>query len=65
VAQPFIRGLIDAFVAKAVRHYEEGDVTALALTNDGTDTQWYYQLARAAMALCLVEGRIRFITPEE
>jgi hypothetical protein len=56
--------LIDPFVAKAVRHYEEVDVTALALTNDGTDTQWFYQLARAAMALCLGEGRIRFMTPE-
>ena len=62
---PYARGLIEAFAGKLCQHFSQGDVTeALVLTNNSTDAQWFHQLARQATALCLLEGRVRFLDPQ-
>jgi ParB family chromosome partitioning protein len=62
---PYAPGLVDAFVAKLVGHYRDGDVTAaLVLVNNATETGWFRQLADAASAICFPTGRVRFLAPE-
>jgi ParB family chromosome partitioning protein len=60
---PYWIGVIDQFVTKLVGHYEDGDVPeAVVLTNNSSETQWYHDLLKACCAICIVEGRIRFLT---
>jgi len=59
---PFTRGIIDKFTAKLAHHYAHGDVPqACALTNNGTETYWFQNLARTATAVCFVYGRTNFL----
>lgn len=58
---PFSRDLINLFVAKLVRHVQDGSVTeAIVLTSNTTDTQWFATLSGVAVAVCLPTGRVRF-----
>jgi hypothetical protein len=60
-AQPAIQHFAD----KLVDSIEAGCVTsAIALTNDCCDTQWFHRLGHRASAFCLTEGRIRFVAPD-
>jgi ParB family chromosome partitioning protein len=61
---PYASGLVEAFVAKLVAHYEAGDVTAaVVLVNNATETGWFRRCAGAASAICFPTGRIRFLAP--
>jgi ParB family chromosome partitioning protein len=59
---PYTSGLVEQFAEKLVTHYEAGDVTAaVVLVNNATETRWLGQLALRAGALCLPEGRVKFL----
>lgn len=62
---PYSGGSMDKFIDKFVAHYTAGDITqAVVLTNNATETGWFQDLLSCAGALCLVKGRIKFITCE-
>jgi ParB family chromosome partitioning protein len=61
---PYERGLIDGFVAKLVGELSAGRVEqAILLTNNSGDTDWFLQAGKAAAAVCITHGRIRFLNP--
>ncbi len=61
---PYSYPLIELFMEKLVREYENGNVTAaIALVNSRTDTKWFHAASAAATATCLYRGRIRFLRP--
>ncbi|MCX8289100.1 DNA N-6-adenine-methyltransferase [Enterobacter pseudoroggenkampii] len=58
---PYSR-IIKSFTAKLVNEWDKGNTKeAIVLTNNGTDTHWFNDLASRASAICLHKGRIRFI----
>lgn len=58
---PYRQPLCQQFVTKLCESHESGAVSqAVLLTNDQTDTAWWQQGARAADAICFVDGRIKF-----
>lgn len=62
---PYAQPLISHFASKLVKEVKAGAVTsAIALTNDCTDTAWFHELAGASAAFCLTRGRIRFVSPK-
>lgn len=59
---PYTRKGMEAFVDKLVAEYEaERFGELIAITNAATDTQWAKKLGLAASAICLLEGRVRFL----
>lgn len=62
---PYSGGNMEKFIDKFVLHYAAGDITqAIVLTNNATETGWFHDLLSCAKALCLVRGRIKFVTRE-
>ena len=62
---PYSSGLIEKFTAKIILHVVAGEVDqAVVLVNNATDTGWFQDLATHASALCLVRGRVRFLSPD-
>jgi DNA N-6-adenine-methyltransferase (Dam) len=62
---PYTVRLIDQFIARLIDEHRAGNVTAaLVLTNNSTDTGWWQSLARCSEGLCMLEGRVRFHSPE-
>lgn len=62
---PYAQPLIADFMAKLVDEYWAGHIQeALALTHNYTDTSWFQDTAKAASAICLTRGRIRFVSPD-
>lgn len=63
---PYGRGAIDPFVEKLIESNLIGAVeTAIVLTNNCSDTEWWQRLANAASAICFLRGRLRFWGPQE
>ena len=61
---PYAPGLAGAFVARLLDHIDSGRVSqAVLLTNNSTDAAWWQGAAAHALALCLLAGRLRFLTP--
>jgi ParB family chromosome partitioning protein len=61
---PYAKGGIEPFVAKLVAEYRAGNVTsAIMLTNNSGDTEWFHKAAAHASAICLTRGRIKFEDP--
>ena len=61
---PYTPGLVQAFLARLVDHVRAGKVAqAVVLTNNSTDTAWWQEAASHALAVCLLAGRLRFLTP--
>lgn len=59
---PYGSGVIDKFTDKLVVHYEAKDVSsAILLTNNATETEWYARAAKAASAVCFPFGRISYL----
>jgi ParB family chromosome partitioning protein len=59
---PYSHPLIDRFVEKLLQHYDRGDIpAAVALTNNGTETEVIGRLAAAASALCFPSPRVKFL----
>lgn len=63
---PYSQPEIGEFTDKLVKHYFNGDITsAIVLTNNATETQWYQVLARECNAICLISSRIKFWAPDK
>ena len=61
---PYERGLVQAFVGRLGEHIASGKATeALLLTNNSTDTAWWQGAASHALAVCMLAGRLRYLTP--
>jgi phage N-6-adenine-methyltransferase len=61
---PYAKGDIEPFVAKLVAEYLAGNVkSAIMLTNNSADTEWFHKAASHATAICLTRGRIKFEDP--
>ena len=62
---PYEKKVVDAFAAKLVEEFEAGRVSqAITLTNNSTDTLWFHHMLGSCAAVCLVRGRIRFLSPD-
>ena len=61
---PYAAGLVARFAHKLAEEVHAGRVpAALWLSNNGTDTVWFAELASIATAVFFPQGRIRFHTP--
>jgi phage N-6-adenine-methyltransferase len=61
---PYHRELLPLFVNKLVNEYNAGRVqSAIMLTNNCTDTQWFHEAEEACSAICFTNGRINFYRP--
>lgn len=61
---PYQTTLIRAFAQALVRNVQAGRTTeAIWLSNNATETAWFAELGKAASALCLLNTRVRFLTP--
>jgi ParB family chromosome partitioning protein len=61
---PYASELIVPFVDKLVQSYTSGHVpSAITLTNNATETEWFTSISKHAAALCLPRGRVRFWQP--
>lgn len=59
---PYTARVINEFLAKAVKHFNDKEVTeAIILTNNNTDTSWFHNTAMTAAAVCFTAGRINFL----
>jgi phage N-6-adenine-methyltransferase len=62
---PYHRELAPKFIKKLVQEYTAGrTTTAILLTNNCTDTEWFDVAIRAAASACFTNGRIKFTTPK-
>ena len=59
---PYERGLVDQFVGKLVT--EKGVKDWVVLVNNATDTAWGQVLLKYGRAVCFVERRVRFLSPD-
>ena len=59
---PYERGLVDQFVGKLVT--EKGVSDWVVLVNNATDTAWGQVLLKYGRAVCFVERRVRFLSPD-
>ena len=58
---PYSR-IISEFCEKLVLEYSNGNIEqAITLTNNGTDTRWFHELADISSAICLHKKRIGFL----
>ena len=58
---PYSLRLIVPFIKKLVDEYKAGRTqSAILLTNDSTDTEWFRVAQEACSAICFVDTRIRF-----
>jgi phage N-6-adenine-methyltransferase len=61
---PYHRDLAPRFIDKLLEEYDAGrTTTAILLTNNSTDTQWFRLAAMVCDSLCFTAGRIHFIVP--
>jgi phage N-6-adenine-methyltransferase len=60
---PYNMPYVEKFVDRAVDEYENGNIEcAIVLINNATDTKWFHRLLN--YPLCLVKGRIRFLSDD-
>lgn len=58
---PYNAELVPLFAEKFAREYESGRVTeGIVLVNNATETNWFWNLAKCAKAVCFPKGRIRY-----
>ena len=58
---PYHRELAPQFVEKLIAERMAGRVTtAIMLTDDCTDTNWFFKAVQASDAICFTLGRINF-----
>lgn len=63
---PYSTGLIEEFIGKLKMEYNEGTTQqACVLVNNATETQWFQSLLKVAVVVCLIKGRVKFISPRE
>jgi ParB family chromosome partitioning protein len=62
---PYRHPAAGLFTARLVDRHRAGDVPeAIALTNNGTETDWLQAFLGAAAAACFLDGRIHFWRPD-
>ena len=62
---PYAQPLIAQFAEAVASKYETGEIEeAIVLVNNATETAWFRRMLRAASAVCLPAGRIKFVDPE-
>ena len=58
---PYKQPEINLFVNKLLAEIKAGHTEqAILLTNNNTDTQWFYDAAKTASVICFTKGRINF-----
>jgi hypothetical protein len=58
---PYEYPLVEKFINKLIVEFNAGRVfQAILLTNNNTDTQWFYNAALNAQCICFTKGRINF-----
>ncbi|MGH7207468.1 MAG: DNA N-6-adenine-methyltransferase [Nitrospiraceae bacterium] len=63
---PYAQPLVGEFCAKLAGEYIEKNVSqAITLTNNATETSWFYALAEVGAAICFPQGRVKFWHPEK
>ncbi|MCI0348146.1 MAG: phage N-6-adenine-methyltransferase, partial [Acidobacteriales bacterium] len=61
---PYAQPLISQFADKFAAEYEAGNIThACILVNNATETAWFRAFLKVAAAICLLDGRVRFLDP--
>jgi phage N-6-adenine-methyltransferase len=62
---PYSQPEIAQFSEKLSAEWERQNIqSAIALTHNYTDTQWFHRMANACTAICFTRGRIGFKSPE-
>jgi len=62
---PYSHPLVKQFVFKLIDEYTTGNTKrAILLTNNNTDTNWFYKAAKIAGIVCFTKGRINFKKPD-
>jgi phage N-6-adenine-methyltransferase len=63
---PYAQPLVDRFCTRVAREFKDGAVTeACVLVNNGTETNWFQEMAAQASAICFPRGRLRFWHPDK
>jgi ParB family chromosome partitioning protein len=63
---PYTQPFVGDFCAKLVQEFGDGNVSqAITLTNNATETKWFYSLAEVGSAICFPRGRVKFWHPEK
>ena len=58
---PYARGLIEAFIEKAVSQFQSGITKqAVILVDSRSDTKWFHALCSSASAVAFTKGRVNF-----
>ncbi len=61
---PYAHPLIAKFTSKLAESLRSGDVThAIAMVSNGTETEWWQDLARVSTSLCFPKTRVKFLGP--
>lgn len=61
---PYALGIVDQFTRKLVDQVGEGRTEqACVLVNNATETEWFQEMLPRVSAICLVRGRINYLTP--
>jgi len=59
---PYASAEIESFLSRLRESFEAGTVkSAITLTNNATDTDWFFYTSKYASAMCLPHKRIRFL----
>jgi phage N-6-adenine-methyltransferase len=62
---PYSRDLMPRFVAKLIEEYKAGRTTsAILVSHNNTETDWFQSLAGASAAICFPDTRIKFYRGE-
>ena len=63
---PFSSKEINAFIDKLYTEYELGHIQqAIILTNNNTDTRWFFKLFEMSTLMCFTKGRIKFYNKDK
>ena len=63
---PYAQPHVDRFCTRVAREFRDGQVTeACVLVNNGTETNWFQEVAAQASAMCFPRGRVKFWHPSK
>jgi phage N-6-adenine-methyltransferase len=63
---PYAQPWVDRFCTRVAREFKGGGVTeACVLVNNGTETNWFQEVAGQSSAICFPRGRVKFWHPSK